>query len=103
MENASRAFLDAVRKSMRQIGAAIGAATINPSLLTSAERIKYGGYRVGNVRAVRWARYESLRPIEPLGIGKKFRGLQRRTDTLAVEAASTTRVKSRLPIPVCRT
>jgi transposase len=44
MENASRAFLDAVRKSMRQIRAAIGAATVNPSLLTSAERIQYEGY-----------------------------------------------------------
>jgi len=44
MENASRAFLDAVRKSMRQIRTAIGAATINPSLLTSAERIQYEGY-----------------------------------------------------------
>jgi transposase len=29
---------------MRQIRAAIGAATINPSLLTSAERIQYEGY-----------------------------------------------------------
>lgn len=44
MENASRAFLDAVRKSMRQIRAAIGAATTNPSLLTAAERIQYEGY-----------------------------------------------------------
>ena len=44
MENASRAFLDAVRKSMRQIRGAIGAATINPSLLTAAERIQYEGY-----------------------------------------------------------
>jgi transposase len=44
MENASRAFLDAVRKSMRQIRAAIGAATINPSLLTSAERLQYEGF-----------------------------------------------------------
>jgi transposase len=44
MENASRAFLDAVRKSMRQIRAAIGAATINPDLLTAAERIQYEGY-----------------------------------------------------------
>lgn len=32
MENASHAFLDAVRKSMRQIRGAIGAATINPDL-----------------------------------------------------------------------
>ena len=44
MENASRAFLDTVRKSMRQIRAAIGAATINPELLTSAERLQYEGY-----------------------------------------------------------
>jgi transposase len=44
MENASHAFLDAVRKSMRQIRSAIGAATINPDLLTSAERLQYEGY-----------------------------------------------------------
>jgi transposase len=44
MENASRAFLDAVRKSMRQIRSAIGATTINPELLTSAERLQYEGY-----------------------------------------------------------
>jgi transposase len=44
MENASRAFLDAVQKSMRQIRRAIGAATINPDLLTAAERIQHEGY-----------------------------------------------------------
>jgi transposase len=44
MENASRAFRDAVRKSMRQVRAAIGAATINPELLTAAERIQYEGF-----------------------------------------------------------
>ena len=44
MENASHSFLDAVRKSMRQIRSAIGAATINPSLLTAAERLQYEGY-----------------------------------------------------------
>jgi len=44
MENASHAFLDAVRKSMRQVRAAVGAATINPDLLTVAERIQYEGY-----------------------------------------------------------
>jgi transposase len=44
LENASRAFVDAVRKSMRQIRSAIGAATINPELLTAAERIQYEGY-----------------------------------------------------------
>ena len=44
MQNASRAFLDAVRKSMRQIRGVIGATTVNPALLTSAERIQYEGY-----------------------------------------------------------
>ena len=44
MENASHAFLDAVRKSMRQIRSAIGAATINPALLTAAEKLQYEGY-----------------------------------------------------------
>src|SRR5450432_4723308 len=44
MENASSAFLSAVRKSMRPIRAAIGATTINPELLTCAERLQYGGY-----------------------------------------------------------
>jgi transposase len=44
MENASHAFLDAVRKSMRQIRAAVGATTINPALLTAAEKLQYDGY-----------------------------------------------------------
>ena len=44
MENASRAFLDAVRKSMRQVRSVIGATTIDPELLTAAERIQYEGY-----------------------------------------------------------
>lgn len=42
--NASRAFLDAVRKSMLEVRAAVGSATINPDLLTAAERIQYEGY-----------------------------------------------------------
>ena len=44
MANASKAFLDAVRKSMRQIRQVIGAATVNPELLAAAERIQYEGY-----------------------------------------------------------
>ena len=44
MENASAAFLIAVRKSMRPIRATIGATTINPELLTCAERLQYEGY-----------------------------------------------------------
>jgi hypothetical protein len=44
MENASAAFLDAVRKSMRAIRTAIGATSIDPDLLTRAERLQYEGY-----------------------------------------------------------
>ena len=44
MENASAAFTDVVRKSMRSIRAAIGATTINPEPLTSAERLQYDVY-----------------------------------------------------------
>jgi hypothetical protein len=43
MEN-SQAFLDAVRKSMRQVRVAVDSATINPNLLSAAERIQYEGY-----------------------------------------------------------
>lgn len=44
MENASGAFLDAVRRSMRQVRAAIGATTLDPDLLTAAERLQYEGF-----------------------------------------------------------
>lgn len=44
MENAGRAFLDAVRKWMRQIRTVIGATTIDLKLLTAAERLQYEGY-----------------------------------------------------------
>jgi hypothetical protein len=40
MENASAAFLDAVRKSMRAIRATIGATVVDPKLLTCAERLR---------------------------------------------------------------
>ena len=39
MENASHAFLEAVRKSMRHFRVAVGDATINSALRTAAERI----------------------------------------------------------------
>ncbi|MGH7603415.1 MAG: ISL3 family transposase [Gemmatimonadaceae bacterium] len=45
MENASAAFLQAVRRCMRYLRTVIGATTINPELLTSAERLQYEGYR----------------------------------------------------------
>jgi transposase len=44
MENASQAFLDAVRKSMRHIRSAIGTKAIDPDVLTAAERLQYEGY-----------------------------------------------------------
>ena len=44
MENASAAFLDAVRKSMRAIRTAIGSGKIDPELLTCAERLQYEGF-----------------------------------------------------------
>ena len=44
MENASAAFLGAVRRSMGLIRAVIGTTTINPELLTYAERLQYQGY-----------------------------------------------------------
>ncbi len=44
MENASRAFLDAVRKSMRQVRSALGASTVAPALLTAAERLQHEGW-----------------------------------------------------------
>jgi hypothetical protein len=40
---AANSFLDAVRKSMRNIRTVIGAISINPELLTCAERIQYEG------------------------------------------------------------
>jgi transposase len=44
MENASAAFLDAVRKSMRAIRNATGTPTLTPELLTSAEKLRYESY-----------------------------------------------------------
>ena len=44
MENASAAFLDAVRLSMRAVRSALGAAAIDPALLTAAERLQHEGF-----------------------------------------------------------
>ncbi|PWB82743.1 MAG: transposase [Methylocystaceae bacterium] len=44
MENASAAFLAAVRKSMSGIRSALGATFVDPALLTAAEKLQYEGY-----------------------------------------------------------
>jgi transposase len=44
MENASAAFLEAVRRSMRPVRMALGSVTIDPVLLTHAERLQHEGY-----------------------------------------------------------
>jgi len=45
MENDSAAFLEAARRSMRAMRATLGAATIDPALLTCAEQQQYEGWR----------------------------------------------------------
>ena len=67
MENAGHAFLDAVRKSMRQIRSAIGAATVDADLLTAAERIQYEGYlRREDANAAILARAKKGMPIKQI-------------------------------------
>ena len=45
MANASDAFLSAARASMPQIRVVLNATTLDPALLTAAERLRYAGYR----------------------------------------------------------
>lgn len=71
MENASAAFLDAVRRSMRQIRQALGSTVIDPTLLTCAERIQYDG----NLR-----RQENHQAIKRLAaVGTSIKEITRRT------------------------
>ena len=55
LENASAAFLDAVRRSMRAIRQVLGSTVIDPALLTPAERIQYDGFqrRQDNSQAIK--------------------------------------------------
>jgi transposase len=52
MPNASDAFLEAVRRSMRSIHRALSAGEINPNLLTCAKRIQYEGFLREETNAV---------------------------------------------------
>ncbi len=71
MENASAAFLDAVRRSMRPIRQVLGSSVMDPSLLTSAERLQYDGYL---------RRQESHQTIKHLaGAGTSIKEITRRT------------------------
>ncbi len=45
LENAGRAFVDAVRKSLGDIRGALTKNEISPALLTAAERVQYEGFR----------------------------------------------------------
>lgn len=45
LENASAAFLAAVQRSMPAIRNAIGTKTVDPALLTAAEKLQYEGFR----------------------------------------------------------
>ncbi len=71
MENASAAFLEAVRRSMRAIRQVLGSAVIDPALLTSAERIQYDGFQ---------RRQDSSRAIKALAAaGKSIKEITRST------------------------
>jgi transposase len=71
MENASAAFLEAVRRSMKAIRQVLGSTVIDPALLTCAERIQYEGF----VR-----RREDSRGIKALAeTGKSIKDITRAT------------------------
>lgn len=67
MKNASEAFLAATRACMRQVRAAVGAATIDPRLLTAAEKLQYEGYlRREDVNAAVLALHTAGKPIKEI-------------------------------------
>ena len=67
MENASQAFLAATRAYMRQVRAAVGAATVDPRLLTAAEKLQCEGYlRREDVNAANLALHKVGKPIKEI-------------------------------------
>jgi len=71
MENASAAFLDAVRRSMQQIWGALDCASPDPALLTAAERLQYERYQQ------RAADHEAIRVM--LRAGTSIKDIVRRS------------------------
>src|SRR5216683_5087258 len=71
MENASAAFLEAVRRSMRSIRQALGSTVIDPALLTHAERLQHDGY------LRRQEAYGTIRSLAQ--VGTPIREIVRRT------------------------
>jgi transposase len=65
MENASAAFLQAVRSVLGSIRRALGASTVDPDLLSAAERLQYEGYQR------RHAENEAIRAMAEAGVGIK--------------------------------
>jgi transposase len=65
MENASAAFLMAVRRRMRGLRRAFGQDTLDPSVLTAAERVQFDGWRR------RAAEAEAIRALHAEGLGLK--------------------------------
>ena len=65
MENASAAFLIAVKRRMRDVRRAFGRDTVEPATLTAAERIQYDGW------TRRAAEEETIRALRAEGVGVK--------------------------------
>jgi transposase len=71
MENASAAFLQAVRSVLGPIRRALGTGAVNPDLLSAAERLQYEGYR---------RRHEENAAIRAMaGAGAAIKEIVRRT------------------------
>jgi transposase len=89
IENASAALLEAVRKSMPVVRAAIGATTVDPALLTCAERLQYEGYL--------W-REEANRAIRALAAqGVPIKRIVRQTGHSRNETRSARHERRRIP------
>jgi transposase len=101
-ENASAAFLDAVRRSMRRIRAALGAPAIDPRRLTAAEQRQHEGllrHQADNVMIRRLA--EVGTPIKQIvrqtGRSRKLERTVLRGDTADVLPSRTGSLDAFLP------